>query len=244
MTIFPLSEGSFTVDHSKKFIPFNVYQDDLQHRPRGSLLVEIQPFAITTSRDILLLDTGLGFTESSGELQLHQNLAANGIAPGDVTRVLISHLHRDHAGGIALPSGKVPAFPHAKYYINREEWAFAWSGRSSSYEPALFACLKDSPQLVLTGDEGLLENYIHYEVTGAHAPHHQVFLVAENGEKIFFGGDVAPQLQQMKSRFKAKYDADGARAMELRSMWWKQGEKEQWTFLFYHDIRYPIYRFG
>jgi hypothetical protein len=29
--------------------------------------------------------------------------------------------------------------------------------------------------------------------------------------------------------------------MELRKEWWKQGEKENWTFLFYHDIKTPVY---
>jgi hypothetical protein len=47
----------------------------------------------------------------------------------------------------------------------------------------------------------------------------------------------------MKSRFKAKYDYDGEAAMQLRRQWWQQGEKEKWTFLFYHDIKYPVYRF-
>ena len=67
-----------------------------------------------------------------------------------------------------------------------------------------------------TEGNGTIDEYIHYEITGAHSPFHQVFWIEENGEKIFFGGDVAPQLQQMKNRFKAKYDYDGAKAMELR----------------------------
>jgi len=29
--------------------------------------------------------------------------------------------------------------------------------------------------------------------------------------------------------------------MELRQQWWQQGEAENWTFLFYHDINTPIY---
>jgi len=29
--------------------------------------------------------------------------------------------------------------------------------------------------------------------------------------------------------------------MELRKKWWAQGEKEKWTFLFYHDIKTPVY---
>jgi hypothetical protein len=54
---------------------------------------------------------------------------------------------------------------------------------------------------------------------------------------------VASQLQQMKSRFKAKYDYDGEAAMNLRQQWWQEGEKEKWTFLFYHDIKDPSFKF-
>ena len=63
MKIIPLSEGSFTIDITKKFIPFEVGKDDLQQRPLGSLLVEIQPFAIVTKKDILVIDTGLGYSK-------------------------------------------------------------------------------------------------------------------------------------------------------------------------------------
>jgi len=31
--------------------------------------------------------------------------------------------------------------------------------------------------------------------------------------------------------------------MELRQQWWQQGEKENWTFLFYHDIKTPVWKF-
>ena len=101
MKIFPLSEGAFTIDKTKVFIPFNKEQDDLQTRALGSLLVEIQPFCIVTKKDILLIDTGLGFCNRNGVLQLHQNLVDVGIDPMDVTKVLISHLHKDHSGGIS-----------------------------------------------------------------------------------------------------------------------------------------------
>src|ERR1700704_1856362 len=133
MKIIPLSEGSFTVDESKKFVPFQPGKDDLQQRTKGSLLVEIQPFAIITSKDILLLDTGLGFADDNHYLQIHKNLASHGINPSDVTRVLLSHLHKDHSGGIARPGKKELSFENATYYVNRLEWEFAFKKVSPSY---------------------------------------------------------------------------------------------------------------
>ncbi len=100
MKIIPLSEGAFTIDKTKLFVPFEVGADDLQRRPAGSLLVEVQPFAVVTSDDVLLLDAGLGF-EKDGMLQVYRNLRNAGIEPSAVTKVLMSHLHKDHAGGVS-----------------------------------------------------------------------------------------------------------------------------------------------
>jgi len=231
MKIIPLSEGAFTIDSTKQFIPFDTAKDDLQQRTTGSLLVEIQPFAIITSKDILVIDTGLGFSNKDGSLQLHQNLLNNGINPMDVTKVLLSHLHKDHSGGVSkedkILGQKFISFPNALYYVNKDE----------------FDILGSHDKVVFTHGDGVIEDYIRYEVTGAHSPFHQVFWIEEEGKKIFFGGDVAPQLQQMKSRFIAKYDYDGKKCMELRQQWWQKGQEEKWTFLFYHDIKTPVVEF-
>jgi glyoxylase-like metal-dependent hydrolase (beta-lactamase superfamily II) len=243
MKIIPLSEGAFTVDQSKQFVPFQLETDDLQARTKGSILVEIQPFCIITSKDIIILDTGLGFADDKGQMQLHKNLSLNGINATDVTKVLLSHLHKDHSGGIAMPGKKELSFENATYFINSNEWEYSFQKGFPSYITEDFLLLKSNPQMQFVKGEGSIDNYIHYTETGGHSPFHQVFMIEDKGEKIFYGGDVAPQLQQMKNRFKAKYDYDGAKAMELRVNWWQKGEKENWTFLFYHDIKYPIYKF-
>lgn len=245
MKIFPLSEGSFTVDKTKLFVPFEEGQDQLQERPRGSLLVEIQPFLVILQNDILLFDTGLGFADPSGQMQIHKNLAEKGVAAADITKVLLTHLHKDHAGGIALqPDHRQPAFPNATYYLQKRELDFAFERGIPSFIPEEFHVLKNMPNLVLLqNDEGSIDDHIRYEVTGAHSPFHQVFWVSDGDETVFFGGDDAPQLQQMKHRFTAKYDHDGRKAMLLRQQWWKEGEEKKWSFLFYHDIQNPIWKF-
>lgn len=246
MKIIPLSEGSFTIDKTKLFVPFDAGTDDLQLRPPGSLLVEVQPFVVVTAEDVLLLDAGLGF-ERNGVLQIHQNLMDNGINPAEVTKVLMTHLHKDHAGGVSQEAkanfGRELAFPQATYYIQKQELDFAYEKGFPSYITEELDCLKDAPNVVQLEGNGVLNGYIKYEVTGAHSPFHQVFWIVDAGEKVFFGGDVAPQLQQMKSRFIAKYDYDGKKCMELRQRWWKLGEEEKWTFLFYHDIKTPVFSF-
>ena len=244
MKIIPLSEGSFTIDKTKLFIPFDENTEELNERPAGSLLVEIQPFVVITSKDILLLDTGLGFAEKDGVLQLHHNLMNAGINPAEVTKVLLSHLHKDHSGGVGIgnkENDNALSFPRAKYYIQRKEFGLAFEKGFPSYLTEDLECLRDKENVEWLDGNGMIDDYIEYRVTAAHSPYHQVFWIEDEGEKIFFGGDDAPQLQQMKHRFVAKYDFNGKKAMELRQEWWKQGLKERWTFLFYHDIKTPIF---
>ena len=209
MKIIPLSEGAFTIDKTKLFVPFDTSSDDLQQRPVGSLLVEVQPFAVVTTDDVMVLDTGLGF-EKDGKLQIHANLEKAGIDPGKVTRVFLSHLHKDHAGGFVRRAGcraaghrmgGSMAFPNAQYYVQRRELEYAYEKGPTSYLTDELECLKTSPQVVFLDGDGVLDGYIRYRVTGAHCPWHQVFWIVDGGETVFFGGDVAPQLQQMKSRW-------------------------------------------
>lgn len=241
--IIALDEGAFTIDRTKVFVPFNVEEDDLQQRPKGSLLVEIQPFLVITSNDILLLDSGLGYTDPDGKLQIHQNLSKHGINPSDVTKVLMSHLHNDHSGGLAYPNKKIAAFENATYYINKQEWDFAFERDSSSYKTDNFKFLERHKNLEFLEGNGVIDDSIQYEVTGGHSPYHQVFKIIDGNEVIFFGGDVAPKLQQMKNRLKAKYDFNGEKAMHLREEWWQKGKEENWNFLFYHDIDNPKFPF-
>jgi glyoxylase-like metal-dependent hydrolase (beta-lactamase superfamily II) len=243
MKIIPLSEGSFTIDKTKVFVPFQVDTDNLQSRPIGSLLVEVQPFLVVTNKDAILIDAGLGFTIGN-ELQLHVNLKNAGIDPTSVTKVLMSHLHKDHAGGVSKKDrlGNYSlAFPGATYYVQQKELDYAFEVGFPTYMTEELAELVNNTAVVMLDGDGTIDNYIRYELNGGHSPFHQSFWIEEDGETIFFGGDNAPQLQQMKNRFVAKYDFDGKRSMELRQVWWQQGQAEGWKFLFYHDIKTPVW---
>jgi glyoxylase-like metal-dependent hydrolase (beta-lactamase superfamily II) len=243
MKIIPLSEGSFTIDKTKLFVPFNEANDHLQKRPKGSLLVEVQPFVVITSEDVLLLDTGLGF-EKDGVLQLHKNLMDAGINPSEVTKILLSHLHKDHSGGAmkSTEGNSQLSFPNAKYYLQKKELDFAFEKGFPSFITEELAPLKNLKSVHLLDGNGVLDGYIKYEVTAAHSPFHQVFWIVDGGETVFFGADDAPQLQQMRTKYIAKYDYDGKKCMQLRQQWWEKGKKEGWQFLFYHDIKTPMYR--
>jgi glyoxylase-like metal-dependent hydrolase (beta-lactamase superfamily II) len=241
--IIPLSEGEFTIGKDKLFVPFDLEHDELNSRPVGSLLVEVQPFLVDTGRDLIVLDTGLGFTGKNGVLQVHDNIRKAGYDYRDVTKVLLSHLHKDHAGGVMYKENgalKV-TFPEAVYYIYRPEADYALATGYPSYHPDEIEPLLSSARIHwLEGETGLIDGYIRFTHSGAHCPEHIVYLIDDNGHKIFFGGDEAPQLKQMKIKYVAKYDYDGKKAMALREQYTAQGHEEDWEFLFYHDVQSPV----
>jgi glyoxylase-like metal-dependent hydrolase (beta-lactamase superfamily II) len=236
MQVFTLHEGSYSVDATKKFIPFNPATDNPKDRP-ASLFIHVQPFLIQLGNQLILLDTGLGYSDENGELHLHKNIKKAGFDPHDVDLVLMSHLHFDHSGGMVHHVGDKMqiSFPNATYVMQRGEWETAFTSTSSSYHTEIFEFLQRNAQLNFVEDSGQLTEQISYELTGAHCPYHQVFLIDDGVDKVFFGGDVLPEPEELIRKFIAKYDFDGRKAMELRDEFGKKAVEERWKCLFYHS---------
>ena len=241
MEVFALKEGSYSVDVTKKFIPFDPTKDDYRSRP-GSLFIHVNPFLIKTATDLILLDTGLGYKADDGELLLYKHIRTAGFEPKDITMILMSHLHYDHSGGLVIEHhGRLePAFPQAQHVIARGEWEFAFSGKSSSYKAPIFEALQRSADILFVESSGEVKPGIRYEHSGGHCPFHQVFWIELEGKKIFFGGDELPEPEQLIRKFVAKYDYNGRKAMELREIYGHKAASEKWTCLFYHAKKAPI----
>jgi glyoxylase-like metal-dependent hydrolase (beta-lactamase superfamily II) len=244
MTIYPLAEGTFTIGRDKVFVPFNEATDVLEDRPTGSLLVEVQPFLVVTPLDVIIIDTGLGFNMLNGKMQIYNNLEKVNVAPVSVTKVILSHLHKDHAGGVSYVNAmreRLLTFPNATYYIYQPEFDFALAANSLSYIGDELAFLATQKNVVFyTEPTGQLTPEIFHELSGGHCPHHQVIKIISEGKTVFFGGDEASQLKQLKIRYIAKYDFDGKLSASLRDKYAEAGKQGNWQFLFYHDVKTPI----
>ncbi|AMR30347.1 MBL fold hydrolase [Mucilaginibacter sp. PAMC 26640] len=235
MEIFALGEGSYSVDVTKKFIPFNPETENRRDRP-GSLFIHVNPFLIKTNDDLILLDAGLGYKDTRDELLLHQHIRNAGFDPEDVTLVLMSHLHYDHSGGLVVErNGKLePSFPDAEHVINKQEWEFGLTGASSSYHKEIFEALQNKVKLTLIEGSGEFKPGISYEHSGGHSKFHQVFWFEFINGKVFFGGDELPEPEQLIRKFVAKYDFDGQRSAGLRIEYGRKAAAEGYTCLFYH----------
>lgn len=233
---YSLYEGSFSVDASKAFVPFDAEKDDPLTR-KGSIFVHVHPFLIVADDGLILCDTGLGFRAENGNLVIHENIRKLGYEPEDVKYVLMSHLHKDHTGGLVDFKDGVArvSFPNAEYFVQQGEWEQAYAGENSSYRTDIFDVIQRSGNLVLVEGDGQVNHQISYALNGGHTPNHQAFHIHTGGEHYFFGGDVLPEPEEIFKNFIAKYDYDGRRARDLRQQYWEEGRSAGWIYLFYHS---------
>jgi glyoxylase-like metal-dependent hydrolase (beta-lactamase superfamily II) len=88
-----------------------------------TLMLPFQPLVVRLGRETILLDSGMGPGASPTLGLLPDSLREIGIAPEDVTAVVLSHGHYDHVGGAVASDGRL-LYPKANHFICREELAF------------------------------------------------------------------------------------------------------------------------
>jgi len=240
MKIIPLNEGIYAVDKQKNFI------NATAEIPSGSLKMAVCPFLIVLENDIILLDAGLGFSKN-GHPIMETLLNENGYAFEQITKVLLSHLHKDHIDGLgSFVDGKfVSHFSNAKIYLQKRELDYALRQiENPSFDQEVLKALTALPNLqFLLEDEGWISDAISFEVTGGHSPFHQAFWVYEAGETAFYGADNLPQRNYLRFHVAYKTDDDGKKAMALRQKWEQLAQEAHWTVLFYHDLAHNAVKF-
>ncbi|NBL64114.1 MBL fold metallo-hydrolase [Flavobacterium sp. NST-5] len=232
MKIVSLHQGNFSLTSQKKFKSVETTINSTKRPVLG-----VQPFLIKTPRDLILLDTGLADQplpkDIKSLLQQHQ------LQTQQVTKVLISHLHKDHAGGIGEVEGQSfkENFPNAKIYIQEREYKFAMSQvQNPSYDIEQLQHFKTLPNIVwLQDDLGIIDPNITFEVTKGHTPYHQVFWIKGQHQTIFFGADELPKKSYFNRSIAYKTDYDGIIGKQLRNQWKQQANNENWIILYYHD---------
>ena len=237
MQILPLNEGIFTVTKTKEFTP--IQRNEVETIGPEFLKMAICPFLIILPDDIILLDAGLDLAKE-GKPETIRLMEEAGYAADQVTKVLLSHLHKDHIEGLGrfTDNGFIANFPNAQIYFQKRELEYALQQTESySFNLDYVKILQQLPNIVLMNDDhGAIGNYITYEVTGGHSPFHQVFWIRKSGTTAFYGADNLPQKSYLKFHIAYKSDHDGKKAMELRQVWEKQAKEENWKVLFYHDF--------
>ncbi len=160
----------------------------------------INAFLVNTGTHLVLVDTGAGALfgpDAGGRLQA--GIRAAGYRPEDIDAVLVTHVHGDHTGGLAV-AGKM-AFPNAVIHVNRQEAEFwldpANKPRAPESQRANFdeAARQFAPYLAagkikrFAGDSELLPGLYAQNAIG-HTPGHTVYRLTSNGKELQFWGDL------------------------------------------------------
>lgn len=221
-------------------------------------LVGIDPIVVKHAEGYVLLDAGLGLSMNAKERDphfsnLHTNLDVLDIKADEVTHVILSHLHSDHAGGLTYDnneSASTPTLPNARIIVQQDEWDHALEQYENptglegvGYELDDFFRLVGDGRVEFIEDE-YLEIVPGIEVikTGGHTPGHQIVRITSGKQKAYFFGDLIPGNSKLLHVYNTKrIDFDPVRARYLRSFWLKQAyEEDAWAF-FYHA---PYKKFG
>ncbi|QBA21623.1 MBL fold metallo-hydrolase [Chryseobacterium indologenes] len=236
MKIIPLKEGNFSASKTKDFTLLTEENFD----KIGGIKMSVQPFLIITENDYILLDAGIGWKNSTGTTVVSEILGKENIRSEQVTRLLLSHLHKDHIEGAVklTENGFEAAFPNARIYIQKRELDFAMENKGNpSFDFEILEKLIQLPNITwMNDDKGEITDEISYEVAGGHTPFMQVFWIRENDETVFYGADDLPQASYLKYHLAYKSDFDGRKAMELRLKWEKEARENRWKILLYHDL--------
>jgi glyoxylase-like metal-dependent hydrolase (beta-lactamase superfamily II) len=219
----PFPVESVMIDTSKEAVDAALAGEDLALPLQGS----INAFLINTGEKLVLIDTGAGSLYGACCGRLLANLRMAGYAPEQVDEILLTHLHKDHVGGV-LQAGKI-AFPNAVLRVARADADYWRDAASRAGAPEFLRSFFDSAAEALApyaaagrlrpfdGDTEIVPGIRSVGEPG-HTPGHTAYLVESRGQRLLVWGDivhVAP-VQLKDPRASLKYDTSDAAAQRTR----------------------------
>lgn len=196
--------------------------------PAAGEPIAINAFLLNTGKHLILIDTGAGTAFGARAGRLPANLKAAGYAPEQVDTVLLTHLHQDHALGLAAPGGD-PLFPRAvvrpgrveaEYWLSDDLFAAAPEAR----RPSLAALRKVAGQYAARGQWKPFEpgevpaEGVTAEFLPGHTPGHTGFGISSKGHGLLAFGDIvhSSSVQFARPEVTIDYDVDQAAAKATR----------------------------
>lgn len=255
-TIEQLSEGQFELFPDGKINRTPIDEErrtEIVHQP--DQLAGINPVYITDGSHHVLLDTGLGWGLDAGSgntdvSNICTNLDVFGITPNDITHVILSHLHYDHAAGASYTDQTArtcPTFPKAKYIVQNLEWKYALKAIHEGKASDEFYDLDDLYRLYADGyfafpDETQKEIIpgITLIRTGGHTPGHQIVQIADEDATAYYLGDLLPTAKQLNFFDQDTKDIDRLEAKKAKINILAAAYNEKAFLLFYHSIHSKI----
>jgi glyoxylase-like metal-dependent hydrolase (beta-lactamase superfamily II) len=186
----------------------------------------VNTFLVNAGGRLSLIDTGSGEALGPTMGQMPGNLSAMGVSPSMVDTVILTHLHRDHAGGLCDREGKA-LFPTSELVIPEAEAAFwfdeASIGRVPQGSRGGFAYAKQVAAAYqgrirrVSGGAAVVPGVTALDAFG-HTPGHTIYRVASGAAQLLVFGDMVhvPVLQTRNPGWGISFDVDPAGAAATR----------------------------
>ena len=252
-----LLDGTFRVDGGAMFgvVPRTLWAKRAAPDEENRITLALNCFLVRTPEATLLIETGVGpdvdrrytdfysFERNPGLFGL---LAGLGLEPADIDIVVNSHLHFDHCGGNTLrpAEGKwEPAFPKARFVVQRGEWEQALhpvDRDKPSYIPARLKPLGEFGVLALADGDTALAPGVDVVLIPGHTAFHQGVKVVSRGRTLFYLGDAVPTAAHLDLPYIMSYDLYPVETYNNKKAILERAEAEGWLLAFSHDLRHPM----
>ena len=256
--VHAIQAGGQRLDGGAMFgvVPKPLWERRIPADERNRIPLGMRCLLVEHESGLVLIDTGAGNKENAkfldiygienagaaGRTALEDGLEQLGMSPADVSLVIDTHLHFDHAGGntfVESPGGPAkPSFPNARYVLQRGEYEYAMRPNertAASYFPANWQPLLDAGCVDFVEGEREIVAGIRVIPTPGHTPHHQSVLLTSDGESIFYPADLIPTSAHLPLPWIMGYDVEPLVTLESKRRLLARAVDEDWLLAFEHD---------
>ena len=255
-TVDTVEAGRLGLDGGAMFgiVPKPLWERHAAPDARNRIALAMRCLLLRGHGRTILVDTGMGhkadaqfrdiYAVDHGHSALVPSLAALGVAPGDLTDVLLTHLHFDHGGGMTergdddgSPGDLRLVFPEAAHHVQRSHWAWAHASvrESASFLAENLAPLAASGRLVLHDGPGEPFPGVETVVVDGHTRGMQLPLVHGREGTLFYPADLVPTAAHAPALWGMAYDVEPLATIAEKERLLGRAAAEGWTLVFEHD---------
>ncbi|WP_299044250.1 MBL fold metallo-hydrolase [uncultured Tateyamaria sp.] len=183
------------------------------------------PTLVNNGTELVLFDTGLSGAGTVAAIE------AAGYTADQVDKVVITHMHGDHIGGLSTDG--TPTFANAAYMTGAAEFD-AWSGTGNENFDGKVAPLAE--QMTMLDDGGSAASGITAMAAFGHTPGHMVYMVEDGGTQLVIGADFANHYVWSLAHpdWEVRFDMDKEAAAATRKRLLDMMATDRTAFIGYH----------
>lgn len=231
-------------------VPRTLWEQRVEPDDRNRIPLVARPMLVRSGDRTILVDTGIGGRWSEKEQDRYglertdegivSSLADLGVSRSDVTDVLFTHLHFDHAGATTGEWNETVelTFPDATHHVQKENWSWAQNPTlrdRASYRKKDINPLSQCDQLqFMDGDTELLPGIQCVQVDG-HTKGLQTVRISDEHQELVYVTDLIPTSHHLPLPFIMGYDLWPLQTLEERQKLYNESSGKQLLFAFEHD---------